>query len=438
MYKTLKSPLTVQLELTNICDNNCFHCYNFWRKDFASQLARGLSSNQVKFILEKLAEAEVFDVIITGGEPLLNKKGLFSCLEQVSRLGMGISLNSNLRSLNRDYARRLYKLGLRNVLTSVMGPTAAIHDAITQRSDSFEQTTHNIQLCLELGFHVVVNMVVSRFNFDQVKETARLVCSLGVRKFCATKAGCPGNCYDFSGLSLTFNEFRSYLRDLHEVGEELDLDIDVLESYPLCGIKDVDLYPEFINRRCLAGVTSCTIASDGKVRPCSHLDINYGDIFSEDIATIWSRMENWRQGNFLPATCKSCPLLLHCGGGCRMEAKMRRGALDALDPYASPADVPYCEKRIKMSHSIGKEQSPEIKSFRVNRYRYRKEFFGSIVMVGKMSRVYLDQTGTKVIDQFRPGQTYTVDNIDWNGLDPQDFLLELAKKEMICLDINRR
>jgi MoaA/NifB/PqqE/SkfB family radical SAM enzyme len=31
MYKELKSPVAVQLELTTACNHKCIHCYNHWR-----------------------------------------------------------------------------------------------------------------------------------------------------------------------------------------------------------------------------------------------------------------------------------------------------------------------------------------------------------------------------------------------------------------------
>ncbi len=33
MYHELKSPVTVQLEITSKCNHRCVHCYNYWRAD---------------------------------------------------------------------------------------------------------------------------------------------------------------------------------------------------------------------------------------------------------------------------------------------------------------------------------------------------------------------------------------------------------------------
>ena len=33
MYKTLKVPLSLQIEVTGRCNIKCIHCYNFWKGD---------------------------------------------------------------------------------------------------------------------------------------------------------------------------------------------------------------------------------------------------------------------------------------------------------------------------------------------------------------------------------------------------------------------
>jgi len=38
MYRTLRAPISVQIEVTEYCDNCCLHCYNFWRVKDATAL----------------------------------------------------------------------------------------------------------------------------------------------------------------------------------------------------------------------------------------------------------------------------------------------------------------------------------------------------------------------------------------------------------------
>ena len=427
LYQTLSAPINCQIELTTSCSHNCSHCYNFWRKDI-ERVNNFLKETDVSKIIRKIADAKVFDIIITGGEPLIKYDILIHCIKEARSAGSGISLNSNLVSLTRARARELRSLGIKQILTSLMGPSAEIHDKIAQSKGSFERVVRNIQLANEEKINIVANMVVSKINLSFVRDTAKFVSSIGIKKFAATKAGCPGNCFDFSQFSLSKEEFKKYLQDLQEVGEELGIAIDALEGYPLCGIGDLNRYYSFIGRKCYAGVTTITIASDGEVRPCSHLDVSYGNLLTKDLAEIWTRMAPWRNGAYLPNTCKSCKILHVCGGGCRMEAKMRSGNISGMDPYSMPNDI---EKSLYslQEHQKNMFYKAPLKNFEIRPYRYRHESFGAVVLVGK-SRAFLSATGLKLFKQFEISSTYSLqdERIQWGALNPVDFIRGLIQR----------
>lgn len=429
MYTTLCSPITCQVELTTACNHNCSHCYNFWRKE---QKGKGMSLTRatVEVVVKKIATAGVFDIVVTGGEPLMAYGTLVACIKSAKESGLGVSMNSNLVPLNRSRVRELYSLGVKHILTSLMGPTSEIHDTLAQSKGSFEKVVKNIRMAQEEGVRVVVNMVVSKFNLAYVKDTARLVSTIGVKKFSATKAGCPGNCSDFSAFSLTLDEFRQYLRDLREVGEELGLEIDALEGYPLCGIGDLDYHHSFIGRKCYAGVTTATIASDGSVRPCSHLDISCGNIFEEDLKEIWNRMDDWRSSTYLPHDCKMCDLLPICGGGCRMEAKMRFGDISAPDPYCAPENIKPALESLANYRARTARESLLSENFAVMSYRSRAESFGATILVGGKSRSFLSKNGFEILKQFITGTTYSVgdERITWGEIDPRKFVTGLIQR----------
>lgn len=341
MYKTLCAPLVIQIEISADCTNRCLHCYNFWRKDKELISENNLSSESIDKIIEQLIKIKVFHVVFTGGEPFLNKSVLFQAIEKLRAANITIGINSNLIPLNFADAKRLIQLNVVSVLTSIMAPNAKIHDEIAQFKGAFEKTIRGIRILQKVGISPMVNMVISQKNKYLLRETALFVKSLGIKHFNSTRAGCPGNCENFSELSISLPEFRNYLEELYVIGKQEKISVGVLESYPLCAIKDIKRYKSFIGRRCSAGIITMTIAVNGDVRPCSHLDVIYGNIFSKTISSIWGLMKEWRDGSLLPYECRICKILAWCGGGCRMEAKMRNGSFITLDPYAVLSDVEY-------------------------------------------------------------------------------------------------
>jgi len=62
---TLKSPISVNFEVTPLCDLQCKFCFN---AEFECKKLEHPSLSHVKLILDKLAENEVFEVRLFGGE----------------------------------------------------------------------------------------------------------------------------------------------------------------------------------------------------------------------------------------------------------------------------------------------------------------------------------------------------------------------------------
>ena len=64
----LSSPLDVQIELTEACNQNCHHCYNYWRQDKRPPTGE-LAVDQFLIITDQIHSAQVGSVTLTGGEP---------------------------------------------------------------------------------------------------------------------------------------------------------------------------------------------------------------------------------------------------------------------------------------------------------------------------------------------------------------------------------
>lgn len=435
MYKTLSAPLVAQVEISGRCPNRCLHCYNFWRQNKELILPADLSINAIDRVMSQLINYRIFHAVLTGGEPFLNKTVLFRALERASSGSITININSSLVTLTVEDVKRLKKLGISRILTSIMGPNAEVHDNIAQRPGAFQETVRGIRLLQEAEVPVDVNMVISQKNKSFLRETVRFVKFLGIKHFNSTRAGCPGSCCDFSELSLTIQDFRDYLAELRDIGEEEQMQVGVLESYPLCAMKEAKRFKAFTGRRCLAGVTTITVAADGYVRPCSHLDISYGNLLKEDLNDIWNRMQEWRNGSFIPEICKSCKVLPWCGGGCRMEAKMRNGSLDAVDPYIEPDDIDFTFSELK---AIKKQELAALPTaFQLNpKIKWRTEDFGGVVFIGQRFVCYLNNSALKLLEGLSFDRSYQLsDFADQFTGDNGSFAQKLYNKK-IFISVN--
>jgi radical SAM protein with 4Fe4S-binding SPASM domain len=89
------------------------------------------------------------------------------------------------------------------------------------------------------------------------------------------------------------------------------------------------------NTPCNRLKAGCYIGSDAKVRPCSSLDIEVGDLREKSIATIWRESGILGQcrtiEHHLEGSCGTCPERARCYG-CRAVAYATWGSLTAPDP----------------------------------------------------------------------------------------------------------
>jgi radical SAM protein with 4Fe4S-binding SPASM domain len=432
MSTRLKTPLDTQIEVTSDCPHACRHCYNYWRTD-PKHPPFILNEEQGCDIVEKLAACGVFNIVLTGGEPLLNLPTCMACIESARDHGMRVMMNSNLVLLSDASASRLRSAGLDHILTSICGPDAAMHDHITQRPGSFDWLVAGIRIAKNARIRVSANMVVSRLNVGAVGATAETAARIGASAFCATKACCPGSCRNFSDLRLTPDDLTRFLNGLSRLRKTASIPIETSEPVPLCALSNVECPEQYAASQCYAGMNTMTIAADGSVRPCPHLDVQYGNILSQSVEEVWHAMDPWRKGEYVPSVCRQCIAFPLCGGGCRMEAKAYSGKLDALDPYADPPHAAEMAAIVKARLAEESATPPHSSTrFKLTGFRMREESFGGAIMLDNGRWVLVDPQEYAILTQLKHDAVYPVvaSAIDWHGLNPEAAVRGLVIKHL--------
>ena len=430
-YRKLKAPISVQFEITEICNNNCIHCYNHWRED-SNSFPKSLEKKELLFVAEKLSKNQIFSVVLTGGEPLIAWEGLLSIIKKLVLSGIKVSLNSNLILLDKEKAVVLKDSGLKNILVSVLSDKMEIHDKLSGREGAWQATIEGIKTAISQGLRVSANMVLLQQNFDRIYETASFLKQLGIRCFSATKASPALNSKNFDNSRITKEQLRESLKSLERIKKELNIQVDILECYPLCLIGDLNRFSYFARRSCTAGVTTCTIGADGKVRPCSHSDISYGNIFEEELSEIWSKMSDWRDGEYIPDGCIDCRFLRICSGGCRMEAKYS-GDIKGKDPYMTvPNDV-----ILKKNYETNLVLNIEERYALGDDLCFREEDFGAVVKTEYSGAILINKDGYEMLKTIASMENFTLTEI-LNKLNNEirpdklvEFLRLLIKKKVI-------
>lgn len=363
----LNSPTNVQIEVTENCNHSCFYCYNHWREDdYKGNKMSSESANNLMDII--LKDVKPFEFVITGGEPLQNMPATLQIAKRLR--GRSYSLNTNLTLMNDKKFNQLLEANSRfGVLTSLPH----------YKQEQFQQFTKNkkmnnfytgLERVMKKGVPTTVNMVVHKYNKDDVKDEAKFLFeNYGVTNFAATPVLKPS--FRDSNYHLNQTETNQVLKDLLEVKEKYNLKIGVLEVLLPCSIPDELKEIDDFKRGCTAGRTALQIAYNGDVRACGHSPYSNGNMFEDSFRKIWDSFAPYRENQMIPDECNECLEVYNCGGGCRFEG------LEKGESHIKRRDSRMTSK------ILGKRDFPKLpeidngKVYEFDNFLYRKEKEGT-------------------------------------------------------------
>src|SRR5258707_10288302 len=118
-------PISVHLDVTYRCNERCVHCY-------LDHDDRGeMTTAEIKGILDQLAEAGVFFLTLSGGEPFM-RKDFFEIVAHARSLLFNVKVKTNGLLIREKEAQQLRALGVETVQISVYSQRPEIHDEITK------------------------------------------------------------------------------------------------------------------------------------------------------------------------------------------------------------------------------------------------------------------------------------------------------------------
>ena len=132
-------PLSVQLDLTYRCNENCVHCY-LDHDDHGE-----MTTVEIKHLLKEMAEAGVFILTLSGGE-IFMRKDFFEILECARALTFCIKLKTNAVLIGERQAARIRDLGVESIQVSIYSHRPEVHDAITKVPGSLRRSIRALSL----------------------------------------------------------------------------------------------------------------------------------------------------------------------------------------------------------------------------------------------------------------------------------------------------
>ncbi len=151
---------TLDIELTERCNNNCIHCsVNLDASDAAAARRESTAAETISRLGEAAALG-CLTVRLTGGEPLL-RSDFEEIYVAARRLGLRVKLFTNATLVTPAIASLLRNVPpLDKVEVSIYGLSAASYEAVTRRPGSFEAARRGLDLFVENGIAFAVKGAV--------------------------------------------------------------------------------------------------------------------------------------------------------------------------------------------------------------------------------------------------------------------------------------
>lgn len=277
------APLYVMWELTSACPNRCIYCYNN-SHDCRKQ---ELSAKRKFEIADELIGAGIFQICLTGGEPLACPEYL-DLMRYFRTNGVQVGSIFSGGCMTQEKVNQISEY-VTMIQVSLDGSTSEIHDRVRGRKGSFEEAISAIKNFVAKGKQVKVSFATTKWNIDDFENTYKLCESLGVRSLRTQKLSVSGrvkgeeeNVYPSKEQLKHFEDFIKSKR-----GKGMPIEYRSPAEHVQFGIKN-------------GYATVARITSEGLVGITPYIDAYFGDLKKESIFDVWNRMKmGWHSPEML-------------------------------------------------------------------------------------------------------------------------------------------
>lgn len=297
----LEAPAFYSLEITTSCNGECIGCGNVFLHDSQET---PLTAKQWMLVLKGISQWAK-RIKVTGGEPTLHPE-----FEQIVRgiesYKIPFSLFTNGLWHNPSKLIEFLKgiSTFTGLLISLHGANPSTHAGFSGTGRTFNEVVNNIKLAVSSGLPVSISTVITKSNYNQLKEVFFLAEYLGVEHVAFNRyiGSHPDVDPDTKQLRTAIHDIENMVVRNKSVGYGVCI--------PLCFTKNQ-------SHGCSAGIAYGTIDPWGRVRPCAHaLSVTQKSLLQATIQSLWQSdvLQKWRR--LVTLGCEDCKALPICHGGC--------------------------------------------------------------------------------------------------------------------------
>lgn len=314
-FETVEQPLaTAYLHVTNICNLNCIGCYSF---DRTRNCADKLSLDQIRYIIDQLAENGVETITISGGEPLIRGDIVEIVRYAKENVGIGtVNLITNGTRFHKDQLLQL-KEYIDALPVSIDGYNYE-NPRFLRDEGTFPKVMEFVKMARDMGLPVSILPTLHRKNIKAVNEYLKLSEQLKV-PISFSLLTCSGELKDYIPKDEDLHDLVTYLFDFMKSGKVPLQDYSEVEARKNCG----------------AGTSIISVTAEGDIYPCHMMhdtDTCMGNLLKTPLREILKNAAKVPSVDQVE-TCKDCSMKNICGGGCKARALLINGGWNHPDPY---------------------------------------------------------------------------------------------------------
>jgi radical SAM protein with 4Fe4S-binding SPASM domain len=285
--------LIVHWELTYRCNLSCPYCYCIHDKK-----RKELTLEEIKRIMDKLAEMKCLFITFSGGE-IFMRKDFFAIARYARSKGFALRLMTNgtlITDKVADYIREIEPL---SVEMSLYASDAELHDRMIGENGSFDKTIKAFELLRESGIKTVVKSLLMKPNAHELDRLRKIAARLGAT-FAYDTIVVPKN--DGTKDPLSFRLEEEEMVDIFRSQKDVS-------NFKPSEVVDDDTF------MCSAALNNISISPYGDVYPCVALKEKAGNLREQSLEEIQNSpvLRKVRSTKFTDLLeCKRCDLAAYC------------------------------------------------------------------------------------------------------------------------------
>ena len=284
-------------------------------------LKQELTRDEVYEVIDRIArDGKVPSVSFTGGECTLRPE-LPDFIRRARARGLRVNIITNgILCASSELVERLVGAGLTSAQVSLEGPTAPVHDRLTQRPGGFEQTLLGIRKLRDAGLHVHTNTTICEGNAEHLAEIIDLARRLELPHVSMNHViptGTP-NLARHEQIRISYSRIGAYVLRARDHADRVGIQFHWYSPTPFCIFNPIA--HGLGNKGCAACDGLLHVSPSGEVLPCSSFARGVGSLLEDGFEKVWfGEQARWfKEKRQALRICRTCEHFQLCQGACTL------------------------------------------------------------------------------------------------------------------------